>query len=230
MATAGKKYSALTQAMATSALFAGIDEGSYEELLAYLDGTVRSYEEGSLLVRIGDAQARVGMVVEGDIEVGFYDESGSLANVTRMRPGDVFAESIACAGVPSPVQALASEDSTVLWLSADRIRRAGSFGAPCSAGCMLGNLVGLLSSKNVFLNRKVHILAQKRLRDRVKLYLNDCTSGSGQQRASFSRSELARYLCVDRSALSRELGRMRDEGIVRLDGKDITVVDVSFLK
>lgn len=229
MATVGKKKCEPYRAMASCALFAGVDKGSYEELLAYFDGTVRSYEEGSLLVRIGDAHAKIGVVVEGRVEVGFYDESGSLANMTLMGPGDVFAESIACASVPSPVQVRACADSAVLWLSADRMLRSGFLGAPRTAGCVLGNLVSLLSRKNVFLNKKVHILAQKRLRDRVKLYLCERASGAEPPRASFSRSELAQYLCVDRSALSRELGRMRDEGIVRLDGGAITVIDRTFL-
>ena len=75
----------------------------------------------------------------------------------------------------------------------------------------------------------MQILAQKRTRDRIKMYLrNRCLPDSDTQ-VSFSRNDLAHYLNVDRSALSRELGRMRDEGIIEVKGNAIVVIDPSFL-
>jgi len=43
------------------------------------------------------------------------------------------------------------------------------------------------------------------------------------------RGELADYLCVDRSALSRELGRMQKEGILAFQGQQVRILDQSFL-
>ena len=79
-------------------------------------------------------------------------------------------------------------------------------------------------------NTKVRILGQKRLRDRLKIYLQTLTpNADGVYVLPYSRTSLADFLCVDRSALSRELCRMRDEGILSFSGSRIRILDSSFL-
>lgn len=228
MATPSAKRARLHAALGSCALFGGVESSSYDQVVDFLGGVVRPYEPDMLLVRMGDALGKFGIVLEGSLEIGFYDESGTLANVAHVGPGESFGESIAYAGILAPVQVKARTASSVLWIEAARILQTGAIGCPQAATPLLGNLVRLLASKNVFLNGKVHILAQKHLRDRIKLYLSHQRRGHGKSAGS-SRSDLAKFLCVDRSALSRELGRLRDEGILLLDGKEIIVVDETFL-
>ena len=76
----------------------------------------------------------------------------------------------------------------------------------------------------------MRILAQKRLRDRLKIYLQTLTpDAKGYYSLPYTRTELADFLCVDRSALSRELCRMRDEGILDFSGAKIHLLDPAFL-
>lgn len=77
----------------------------------------------------------------------------------------------------------------------------------------------------------MRILAQKRLRDRLKIYLQTLTPDSkGCYHLLYSRTELADFLCVDRSALSRELCRMRDEKVIEFSGAKIKILDHDFLR
>lgn len=77
------------------------------------------------------------------------------------------------------------------------------------------NLMQEFARQVLAFNTKVRILGQKRLRDRLKIYLQTLTTDDdGVYTLPYSRSALADFLCVDRSALSRELCRMRDEGIL----------------
>ncbi len=79
-------------------------------------------------------------------------------------------------------------------------------------------------------NTKVRILAQKRLRDRLKIYLQTLTPDEkGCYSLPYTRTELADFLCVDRSALSRELCRMRDERILDFSGAKIHLLNPTFL-
>ena len=83
----------------------------------------------------------------------------------------------------------------------------------------------------LFFNTKVRILAQKRLRDRLKIYLQTLTpDNKGCYHLLYSRTELADFLCVDRSALSRELCRMRDEKLLEFSGAKIKILDDNFLR
>ena len=88
-----------------------------------------------------------------------------------------------------------------------------------------------MAQQLLFFNTKVRILAQKRLRDRLKIYLQTLTPDSkGCYHLLYSRTELADFLCVDRSALSRELCRMRDEKLLEFSGAKIKILDNDFLR
>ena len=82
----------------------------------------------------------------------------------------------------------------------------------------------------MFLNRKVRILGQKKLRDKIKVYLRGLEKKEdGTMKVVFNKSALAEFLGVDRSALSRELKRMQDEEIIVVSKDHIQVLDPDFL-
>lgn len=219
---------ALDQVLRKSRLFEGVSPAGRDTLLASLGAKTRTHEDGTLLVRLGDVPTRMGIVVDGAVEVGFYDEAGELATVNRLGAGDMLAESIAYAGEPSIVQATAVGDCRVLWMDTAKLLSPAVLAGAPDASRVVANLVRIISRKNVFLNQKAQILTQRYVRDRIKLFLKDRVHG-GKADMPFSRSDLARYLGVNRSALSRELGRLRDEGIVALESYSIVVLKEDFL-
>ena len=82
------------------------------------------------------------------------------------------------------------------------------------------NLIKSLAKKNLILNQKVRILSQKSLRDRIFIYLRTLPKDKDEYvKIPFTQTALAEYLGVNRSALSRELGRMQNEGLLVIDGK-----------
>mgnify|MGYP004453503321 CR=1 FL=1 len=218
----------LSAVLAKSRLFEGVSSDKSAVLLGHLGASVRSHDDGTLLVRLGDVVTRMGIVVEGVVEVGFYDEAGDLATVNRLEAGDMIAEAIAYAGEPSIVQATAVGDCRVLWMEAAKLLSPTVLAESPEASLVAANLVRIISRKNVFLNQKAQILTQRYVRDRIKLFLKDRVH-EGKADIPFSRSDLARFLGVNRSALSRELGRLRDEGIVSLESDSIIVLKEDFL-
>ena len=221
----------IVKALRRNALFDGVDADAYEETVETLGATVRSYSTGELLMRIGERARRAGIVLEGRVRIDFYDEEGNASLVANMGPGGSFGEAIACADDPSIVQVEAVGDCRVLWLDMGRLTSRRTLAESSHASIVVMNTLRMLAHKNMMLNRKMQMLAQKRLRDRIKLYLlvRDAGRATGNADKDMNRSDLARYLSVDRSALSRELSRMRDEGLVKLDGTQITVLDRHFL-
>ena len=96
---------------------------------------------------------------------------------------------------------------------------------------LASNLLRDFARQNFFLNRKLRIMSQKRLRDRVKVYLRgQGVAPDGVICVPFSRSEWAEFMGVNRSALSRELSNMQAEGILEIVGKDVRILDKSFLQ
>ncbi len=219
-------------ALATSGLFIGVKKDYFEDVLSIMGAHEQSYEDQELLFRLGDRVELTGIVIDGRVKVNFYDENGNKSLIAAMGRGGVFAEAIAAAGDPSPVQAEASGQTRVLWLNINRLMTAKAMSKTPYAGMIMMNVVRMLARKNTMLVSKVQLLAQKRLRDRIKLYLLQCEnqSDSEESNAGNSRAELAHYLNVDRSALSRELGRLRDEGAIALENGSIKVINHQFLE
>lgn len=197
-------------------LFEGIEPDEVSKLLSCLGSRVKSFKKGSTVIAQGAPVDSLGVVVSGHVQVSRNDYDGNRIIMADFGPSQVFAESFVCAGVNrSPVIVQASEDATVLFLPFRHLVTS------CETACsfhnrLIMNLVGLLARKNLFLNAKLDIASRRTIREKVLAYLDVESRGvrSREFEIPFSRSELADYLSVDRSALSRELGAMRDEGLI----------------
>ena len=161
---------------------------------------------------------------------GYYDENGNQISICRFCPGEVFGAELACTGwTASPVCLRASSDCTVMLLDFSALMSQKTLTCPCRMQ-VTANLMQDMAQQLLFFNTKVRILAQKRLRDRLKIYLQTLTPDEkGCYSLPYTRTELADFLCVDRSALSRELCRMRDERILDFSGAKIHLLNPTFL-
>lgn len=131
-------------------------------------------------------------------------------------PGDLFGEVYSCAGVKHlEVGVVAKTDVKVLFLDIQKVLTV------CSNGCefhskIIRNLLSSIAERTLEMTRKVEHMSQRSLRDKVLSYLSSeaVRAGSKEFTIPFNRQQLAEYLSVDRSALSAELGKMRDEGML----------------
>ncbi|HNY16549.1 MAG TPA: Crp/Fnr family transcriptional regulator [Treponemataceae bacterium] len=197
-------------------LFEGIAPDDLQTLLSCVGMSVKSVKKGKTVIAQGSKIESLGIVVSGRVQVSRNDYDGNRVIMADIGPSQVFAESFVCAGLErSPVTVVASEDASILFLPFNRLMTS------CQSACsfhqrLIVNLVGLLARKNLFLNSRLDITARRTIREKVLAYLDaeSRKAGSLEFEIPFSRNELADYLAVDRSALSRELGAMRDGGLI----------------
>lgn len=206
-----------TELLLHNPLFHGLSTLELDEVLGCLRPREKTYEKGDLLLLAGDRVQELGIVLEGEVQVERGNAAGDRAIIAKIGCGGMFAESFACAGTRrSPVSAVASARGRVMWLSV-----SGLIGV-CPRACahheaLVKNMMRLLAGKNILLHDRLELLSKKTIRERIETYLAMQSAQAGGTRfcVPFSRAELADYLCVDRSALSRELGAMRDGGMIR---------------
>lgn len=161
---------------------------------------------------------------------GFYDENGNQINVNHISSGASFGLELACSRqTASPIQLRAVTDCQVLFISFEAVLSVDL--PPCPyRSRVASNLLRDFARQTLFLNQKLRILSQKRLRDKIKVYLQSQEiDENGQVRLPFSRNEMADFLYADRSALSRELSRMQQEGILTYHGQDFHILSPEFL-
>jgi len=196
-------------------LFSGIDISELGPMLSCIGARKKSVGKGRILLLAGDAPRNVGIVISGQVHVVREDHDGNRSLMAVLTSGDIFAEALCCAGVPeSPVTVIADTDSSVVLLDFERILHT------CTNACpfhrkLLENMLKLLAGKNLMLQNHMEILSMKSIRARVLRYIESFAPKQGQEVfIPLNREELANYLCVDRSALSHELMKMKKDGLI----------------
>ena len=212
------------------ALFRGVNSEELELALEFLDAFEKSYKKNTMIFLIGDPFLYAGLVLEGTVELSFLDEGDNSINMNHFSAGSIYGESLACSeAARSPVQMQALTDCRILFLDLKRIVKA-EYLKPGYQSVIGANLLQDFARQNVFLNQKVRIMSQRKLRDKLKVFFRQQPMAEdGMIRLRFNRNQLAEFLGVNRSALSRELSLMQSEGILSVEGSHFRILDQSFL-
>jgi len=207
-----KKYFPM---METIVLFDGIDLVDMEPLLDCISAERKSVKKGGIILLTGDTPKQFGAVLTGQLHVVREDYDGNRSLIAVLTPGEVFAESLCYAGVQeSPVTVIADQDSTILLFKFERILQS------CTNCCpfhrkLIGNMLGIIAEKNIRLQIKMEILSSRSIRARMLRYIESFTTNKGREiTIPLNREELANFLCVERSALSHELMKMKKDGLI----------------
>lgn len=209
-------------------LFQNIPEEDLEELITFLHGFVKTFRKNDLIIGLDEPFRHAGVVLSGKIEVSYTNNRFDKLNVNHFSPSNIFGEALALKKTTySPVQVQAVSDSMVLFLDLNYLFVSTD---RCCATCsfhhqLLLNIIQRMVNQNLFTNLKLRILSQKSLRDKILVYLYSIHPDKKNARTvPFSQTALAEFLNVNRSALSRELGRMQDEGILRIHDRSYTLI------
>ncbi len=216
----------IIQALSKSALCKGFTQ---DELLCLLEENsteIKKYEKGSFVFEEGDVPERLYVMVHGYVEVSKLTFSGKKILITTIEnPGDMFAEVYIFMGKSKyDMSAQAGEESLILSISSDFFENISYNTNALVAEKIRKNLMGIFAMKAYNLSGKVRLLGCGSIREKISLYLIENQTPSGEIAKNPSREELADYLNVTRPSLSRELGNMEKEGIIRLEGRKIIIV------
>ena len=199
-----------------TALFQGMSEEELEAVLRDFHAEEKDYRKGHVILHAGKRTDRLGLVLAGSVSIESNDIWGNRTILSHVEPGQVFAETYAMLQQePMLVDAVANEKCRILFLDIRELLT--SDGPEGWQGKLIRNLLMISSQKNYHLSGRSFHTAPKSIRGRVMAYLN--TVALQKKRTSFEipfdRQQLADYLNVERSALSKELGKMQKEGIIK---------------
>ena len=216
-----KKYADVLKG---SKLFANVSEDEILAMLACLDAKERHYKEGEYVFRQGETVDSVSVLAEGALLVQADDYWGNRSIITSVSPGELFGQAY-LAGEAIMNDVAAAKDSTVVFFDAKRVLTT------CSSTCpfhnqVIRNLFFALSETNLRLVTKLGHIQKRTTREKLMSYLSLMAkkAGSNSFTIPFNRQELADFLSVDRSAMSAELCRMRDEGLLRFNKSSFTLM------
>lgn len=186
----------------------------------------KNYEKNQYIVSQGDDMEYVVLLLKGSCNVENVDTLGNISILTKMKRGDIYGLEATYAGDETYKDSLiATEKCTVLFLNKFKLTH------PCTNHCkrheqVIKNTTKMLADRSIELLEKLTHLSQKTTRDKLLSYLSMMSkkANSPYFEIPFNKTELANYLSVDRSAMSTELSKMRDEGIVDFDKKQYRLI------
>ena len=198
-------------------LFRVIEYSDFEKMLNCIEAKTQNYKKDDIILLSGDSVNFIGLILSGGVRVIKEDINGNIMILTELAVSETFGEVFACAGINySPVTVQASEESEILFINYRKIITA------CSAACgfhsrLIENMLKLIARKNLMLNQKIEILSKRTTREKLLAFFDAHRGMEKNFIIPYNREELAQYLCVDRSAMSAELCKMRDEGLLRFN-------------
>ncbi len=209
-----------------TSLFEGISAEDRRAVLGCVGYRVKTFPKGSFVALEDEKINQIGIILSGTVDMVKEDLWGNRTMLLRMKENEVFGETFAC-GVDrsSSVTFVASQAAEILFMPFHRIMRS------CTMSCefhhrLSGNMVGIMANKNRELMRKVEVVTKRTTREKLLAYLSiqGQLQGSSTFEIPLSRVELAEYLCVDRSAMTRELMKMQQDGLVEYEKNRFTLL------
>ena len=222
------KYAEKLKKFEGKGLFSGIKGEEFVSLLHCLSVETKEYDRGENLIVQGQQVLSAGLVVEGMVCAVKTDYEGRESVWALVGEGGLFGEILMSAGgFKSPVSVVATTSCDICYISLRKIVSG------CNTNCasheqLRLNFLEIIAKKFWEQNRRLTYLSIKSLRMKLLAYFSDRvsdSSGSLSFAVPFNREQMAAYLGAERSALCRELSRMKREGLIFYQKNQFSVLE-----
>ena len=207
-------------------LFSGVSDTEITAMLDCLQAKLLTFQKGEYVFREGEHIDNITVLVKGKLLVQRDDFWGNRSIINIIKVGEMFGEAYVAPESGCLLNdVIAEEDSAVIFFDVRRILTV------CSSACrfhamVIQNLFFAISEKNRKLVQKIGHMSKRSTRAKLLSYLSEEAKkqNSNYVTIPFTRQQLADFLCVDRSAMSNELCKMRDEGLLQFDKNQFTLL------
>ena len=208
--------------------FSGLTDNEIKEIFKHKNAVFeRHFKSGEHIYSMGQSVNNMGIVVSGSVNIesiDFWENKSILSNV---KEGEAFAETYALCDEPISVNAVAVSGCDIIFVALKELLSEKNSGFSWHTK-LLSNMLKISITKNLTLSSRIFCTGAKNIRGRVLTYLSKqaLKADSTKFKIPFNRQQLADYLNVDRSALSKELSKMRDEGIIDFNKNSFEIYNV----
>ena len=241
------------KSLCESPLFKGVNCNEFGDFCAVT--RARTYEKGEIIAAEGSVCNSIGIIAEGQVAVQKISSGGEFATIALLSAGDFFGEDM--------IYGSDNTYSTTLeTMSHCRIRFVSkdvmnNIMTKCPA--VKDNILRILSDRVNVQNRRIELLSQKTLREKIAYYLIDLFNQEqkkkderiseecrackdfGKENCKYpsearvvelpvSKEIVAKFLAMPRPSFSRELIAMEKDGLIKVNGRKITLCDVAKLE
>ena len=181
------------------------------EIFSVISFYEKDYKKNDIILAENTKVEYFGIITNGKIALSNFDYFGNRNILNVFEKGDSFAEALVSLEIQIPDEVISLTDSSIVWIEYKSLSKSLYYQK------ILNNLLNIISTKNLILNKKLQILSKRTTREKILEYLSNqkkALSLDSNFEINLNRNEMADYLALDRSNLSRELGKLKKEGII----------------
>ena len=181
------------------------------EIFSVISFYEKDYKKNDIILAENTKVEYFGIITNGKIALSNFDYFGNRNILNVFEKGDSFAEALVSLEIQIPHEVISLTDSSIVWIEYKSLSKSLYYQK------ILNNLLNIISTKNLILNKKLLILSKRTTREKILEYLSNqkkALSLDSNFEINLNRNEMADYLALDRSNLSRELGKLKKEGII----------------
>ena len=196
-------------------LFINMTKEEVGEVLKELTAYQKDYLKNEYIMCAGDSTKLVGIVLKGAVTIEANDVWGNKTILSHVGENGIFAETYAL--IPNEtmlVDVCANTDSTILFIDMSGILSKSNMTSWMIK--LIKNTLKISMHKNLILSKRSFHISKKGARERLLSYLNTMSlqKHSNEFDIPFNRQQLADYLNLERTNMSKELGRMQKDGLI----------------
>ena len=208
-----------------SPLFRDISEESQQAMCACFDMREYTFRPGELVYDFSEGRNMVGVLTKGAAVIERIDHQGSRTILERLEEGGVFGEMLMFENVAGDSITVIAEEPCRVWFMQDEHATRRCEKACAHHSRLVENMFHIMTEKAAALSERVEVLSRRSIREKLLCYFG-LLAGQRQKpsfQLPFSLSALADYISADRSAMMRELKKMKDEHLVEVAGRQVTL-------
>jgi CRP-like cAMP-binding protein len=206
-------------------LFYGIDESDQKDMLHCFHSYVKTYTSGEVICFFDEEDLGIGMIEEGEACVIHSLPNGSKTVLEYLKEGDIFGQMFYFHANRENITLEASKNCKIRYIDYQHVIKR------CIKACnhhsqLVSNILMMVSGKTQDICEHLEVLSQRSIRERLLSYFDTLSSKNNSNTfiIPFTMSTLADYLSVDRSAMSRELSKMKEEGLIKIEKRHVTLL------
>ncbi len=205
-------------------LFHNINESEQQEMMHCFNTFKKSYHAGEIILFYDEDDKGIGILEKGEACVIHVNDAGNRTILEHLSEGEIFGQLFYYYAGKENITVEAVTNCEIRYIDFEHIVKR------CSKACahhsqLVNNILLMVSDKTQSICEHLEVLSQRTIRERLMTYFEILAAQEGKQSfvLPFTMSALADYLSVDRSAMSRELSKMKEEGLIQIEKKKVTI-------
>lgn len=215
-------------ALKNSIIFKNVEEDDIIKILDSINYTIKFFHKDENIAIEEDPCNSLGIIISGNVEIQKIFASGKVITIDRLKQGNIFGEVIIFSSIKKyPATITAVQEASIMFISKEEILRLCSLNSK-----FLNNFMSLLSNKILMLNKKIKNLSYNSIRQKISSYLLEeySRTESLNLKLNISRKEMAELLGVPRPSLSREMIKMKEEGLIDFNRNIVEILEEEALE